>query len=232
MINNKIWIFTRHKNQKHVALGYVNNCIKMIKYVFLPYYTHKRVLSFRNMLKMCHFTMTDHYYGYTKSHNPLYHLPGIFRDETNKVILNIPKLKTVWYKKELALLKTRKIIKPKINNVPNEALPKLINKGKFLYLHLPNKKYVSLYLSLMERSMKKLQHKFSIPELAYYLQLGVICHPFEKVNFSLLMNQVNTILLLNGFNPIPHGYLDFKCFICDTSSFTNLLTKAILHEKR
>lgn len=71
----------------------------------------------------------------------------------------------------------------------------------------------------------------SLDLLGYYIQLGVICHPFEKVNFSLIMSQVNYILKVWNYTPISHGYLDFECFLNSTNIIIKRFKKRVINEK-
>jgi len=61
--------------------------------------------------------------------------------------------------------------------------------------------------------MESLKNRITLKTLAEYIQLFVIAHPFERINYSILMAQVNAMLVTKKCKPIHHGYLDFDCFI-------------------
>ena len=107
------------------------------------------------------------------------------------------------------------------------------NTKEGLRLYLPQNKYVKYYINKMEEIMNCLRNgNKSLDLLGHYIQLGVIGHPFEKVNFSLIMSEVNYILDLWGYIPINHGYLDFECFLNPTKniirSFKQTVNKEII----
>ncbi len=207
----------RLKDQKNINIEYINNIRKSIDNIFAPYFNKCLNISFRDMLKAQHKHIVNNIYrGYT---NPINKVPkSLIRDEIN-VSLHVPLLKKEWYINELKHIKSyiSETIKVEIFDIPKKMWHHVDNTKEGLRLYLPQSKYVKHYLNQMNKIMNYFREGHqSLDALAYYIQLGVICHPFEKVNFSLIMSQVNYILNLWGYNPINHEYLDFECFLNPT----------------
>lgn len=64
--------------------------------------------------------------------------------------------------------------------------------------------------------MNEIKQDNELTLLARYMQLFVIGHPFEKVNFSICMAQINAILYIRNCKTLYHEYMDFECFLYDT----------------
>lgn len=198
-------------------------------------------LWFRDSLKAQHKVMIRRgYKGNTKSSMTNRPIINALRDEPEFHYrrLNKPKLKKEWYKKELKKYKLQpnQIICPKIDYVPRFAWHQVSNLSDGLLLSLPDNHFLQYYLIPMARIMRKLKsyirayhgstvkHIYEIQILkllGQYIHLFIVGHPFEKVNFSLCMMQVNYILNRTIGKSIYHEFLDFKCFMNDTDTIIN-----------
>jgi len=127
-----------------------------------------------------------------------------------------------------------------IDNIPKEISPwfrKGIMKTEehlFRYQY-PDPSFIEAYIEQMELLMKSirddlqtiiskgsitLQEKEQIlTNLAKYYQLGMCAHVFERINNSLFMSHVNTILHVINLKSISHGNLDFVALTRDTDNF-------------
>jgi len=195
------------------------------------------------MLKEQHIAMT--HYGYRGNTTaPIINRPilNVFRDEPefHEITLLKPELKKEWYKEELANFNLNNIkkIQPNIDSVPVFARHKLINKENVLVLHLPQNHLLKYYLIPMYKILNKIKNYYlsnnkeeALDLLGHYIQLFVIGHPFEKVNFSICMIQINTLLNLFFQKDIYHEYLDFKCFLLDTKVIIKEFKKMIRKTK-
>jgi len=211
------YMYIRNTTQTDINQTYIDNINVSIDTIFATYFNKQSKLSFREMLKSQHKRIVNNNYaGYT---NPIDKIPkSLFRNEID-VKLHIPLLKKEWYVEELKNINPsiNDLIKIKIADVPSFMWHSVENTNDGLRLYLPKNEYVYYYLDKMEMVMNKLMNgESSLYLLGYYIQLAVICHPFEKVNFSLIMSQVNYILKLWNYVPISHGYLDFECFLNPT----------------
>ena len=210
------YTYVRNITQTDINKTYIKNISESVS-IFEDYFHKCSNISFRNMMKKQHKRIVNNNYaGYT---NPINKIPrSLFRYETD-VKLHTPLLKKEWYVEELKNLNTtiNDLIKIKITGIPIYMWHSVKNTDTGLRLYLPKNKYVPYYLDKMETVMNRLRNgESSLYLLGYYIQLAVICHPFEKVNFSLIMSQVNYILKLWNYVPISHGYLDFECFLNPT----------------
>jgi len=209
---------------------------------------------FRDSLKAQHRAMTERgYKGYTKT--PVLNRPVInaLRDEPEfHINLQRPCLKKEWYNKELKKYKLKfgDIIRPTINGIHGFAWHRISNTHNGLSLELPANENVKYYLILMSNLM--LQIKALIKDrangnmwwycrpfqgtlinlLGHYIHLFVIGHPFEKVNFSLCMMQVNHILDKTLGKSVYHEYLDFKCFMNDTNTIIDEFSQMVRKSRR
>jgi hypothetical protein len=223
----------RDKNQPFIDTSYINNIKKSLNIVFIPYFHKQLKMSFKDMLKAQHKLIVNNTYaGHT---NPINKIPkSLFRQEID-IKLNTPILKKEWYTEELKKINPllHDIIKVEIKDIPNYMWHYVENTENGLKLYLPDNKYVNYYLNKMKTIMLRLKNgEKSLYLLGHYIQLGVICHPFEKVNFSLIMSQVNYILTLWGFEGISHGYLDFECFLNSTDTVIQKFKEKIDFNKK
>lgn len=119
------------------------------------------------------------------------------------------------------------IIKPLIPKIPMELSHWIENKPTQYYINFPDAKHLPYYLYTLDYLMGQLKEKFTLELLAEYIHIFVIAHPFEKINFSLCMAQVNALLSLNGYKPIYHGYLDFNCMLYNYSRIKNIFINKV-----
>jgi hypothetical protein len=161
------------------------------------------------MLVKMHEITKRSYNGYTHCSKAPAHIISEFRNESRP--LYTPHLKKEWYQTET----NRKALFPKIKNIPNSVTHKIIDVGKSYQLFLPGAQYLNQYLANMENVMDDIKRGADLRALAHYMHLFVIAHPFEKINNSICMAQINTILKLKGYSDIFHKYLDFDCFVYD-----------------
>jgi len=225
--------------QSNIDEQYKRNCERAAEY-FSKYIQYPDgFVIYAQMLKDMHQIMNSNYKGYTKSKQNFadVDISNNFRDELQTELdsHNPPLLwYIIWYENMLSDLAIGNSISPDITDIPKRALPKLIRiDTDNVKLELCNKKYIHYYLEQMENLMRsliddkkeKLQFLF---DLAHYIQLFICCHPFEKINNSICMLQVN-ILLKRKFNiTIYHEWLDFECFVYNTNSIYIKLRDTIL----
>lgn len=196
---NKNW-FTRFY-QEGIDSNYLHNMIELTQH-FIGWFKWGKI-SYAEMLLESHEIATQDYMGYTKGNSEPH--KGFRTTDIPVVALN-----KKWYVNE----KTHDFI-PKIPSVSVVHRHRIeISKSAYL-LNLPLANYLPVYLYNMDRVVGELRHEIKLEKLAEYIQLFVIGHPFYKVNFSICMAQVNTLLSLAGYSPIYHGYLDFNCFLYD-----------------
>lgn len=58
-----------------------------------------------------------------------------------------------------------------------------------------------------------------LERIGEYYHALVSAKPFEQINNSLLMGNVNTLLERFGFEPVPHGYIDHLAYRTDNETF-------------
>ncbi|MHA1437966.1 MAG: hypothetical protein ACTSPD_10350 [Promethearchaeota archaeon] len=246
MSKTKSYIFIRDPNQKDIDEQYIDNCIRSIEEVFIPYMTEyirqPKTISeahrlFRQILKTQHkIIVGEHYKGYTK-YPKMDRLPSNRIRDDIPIKIQKPILKKEWYREELKNYNLKRGEKRTI--VVKSMFPKsghtIEDVGDGLKLYFPDIVYVDFYLGRMAQIMALISSSYPFIRcsgtrdeidqllnlLGWYIHLFVICHPFEKVNFSLCMTQVNYILIRLGHQGISHGYLDFKCFLNDTETVIN-----------
>lgn len=237
--------FIRFPNQKKVNKSYIINCCKSLDCSFAHYFLngYKQFENdYRRMLKYSHVLMTsDGYSGNTKSKSCIGVPLNDFRNEIVNKIDN-PILKKEWYKEELKNYKQkRKVYNIKVKNINNRYSATVEDVGNGLKLYLPRAKYIDIYIKNMFLVMEQLRalsfahlicgqsisKRKLIKYLGHYIHLFAICHPFEKVNFSICMAQVNWILNLFELPTVNHEYLDFKCFMNTTNGIVKELNRMI-----
>lgn len=212
----KEW-FTRF-SQKDISPVYLDNITRATKF-FMHWFCNGAV-SYNAMLIEMHEIVFDGYFGYTCSNGPLRMNKG-FRGDTDW----FPVLKKEWFTN----IPNEPIIRPKVKNIPIEQSHWLQNLDEGYMLHLPNEKYVHNYLKLMNELMEGIRQSIELDlvALANYMQLFVIGHPFEKVNFSVCMAQINAILYMKGYKTLYHEYMDFECFLYDHDVIENKFVSKI-----
>lgn len=121
---------------------------------------------------------------------------------------------------------------PQIRGIPERALPKytIIEAQRKAIYSYPSPSQLKAYLQEMGLTLDRVRANLGLYEaptsradltasatlrqriledLAHYYHLGVIGHPFMRVNNSVLMGQVNTVLLHLDLKPIQHGDMDY-----------------------
>lgn len=147
----------------------------------------------------------------------------IVEDERNNVIMSAGRFRDAPveiemkdYIRNYALRKVfENLAEPQlmIKNLPPEAAPKNDFKTKQdSWPHeYPDPQYIGLYLKNMHAIYLKIVNCTGcsrlqiIDLLAEYYQVGINAHLFARGNHSLLMAQVNTILLSIGLNGLKHS---------------------------
>lgn len=199
--------FTRFP-QEAIDPVYLNSITEATKF-FMNWFSNG-VVSYTTMLAKMHKIVSKNgYSGYTCSKGPLVINNG-FRSD--KPTAWYPTLKKEWF----TGIPNDPIIKPKVKNVPLGQEHWLQNLDEGYQLHLPDGKYVHNYLDLLDRTMKEIRLPYGsnlLVALANYMQLFVVAHPFEKINFSICMAQINAILYMKGYETLYHGWMDFECFL-------------------
>lgn len=219
--------FTRFP-QKNINQIYLDNITRATKF-FMDWFCNGTI-PYTTMLAKMHKIVSDGYSGYTCNHGPLVVNKGFRGANTTKWY---PILKKEWFTD----IPNVPVIRPKIKNIPIEQSHWLQNLDEGYQLHLPDGKYVCNYLKLMSRLMNNLMDSFrQSPDelnpvtLANYMQLFVVGHPFEKINFSICMAQVNAILYMRGYKTLYHEFMDFECFLYDYDVIENKFVKQVNNE--
>lgn len=206
--------FTRFP-QKVIDPIYLNNMIEATK-LFINWF--RNIISnfsyssteYAAMLSKMHKIVSNGYSGYTHSNGPLIE-NNDFRDATGWN----PVLQKSWF----VDIPDTLIIRPALKYILSDQSHWLENLGENYILHLPDAKYVPYYLGILAKLMNEMrwayfhQKELDLVNLANYMQLFVVGHPFKKINFSICMAQINAILYLNQYKYLYHEYMDFACFV-------------------
>ncbi len=213
--------FTRFK-QSRIDSQYLTNMIEATEF-FTKWAFGPVAQGFNAMLQDMHrIASAGGYTGHTNrsdNHSPLVSVAGQFRG-MNKESWR-PLLKKKWF----ATLHDDDglDIWPELDAINLQELHHLVNRDDGYELHLPHERNVPMFLTAMAETMSKLKDRFSVSALANYIQYFVVGHPFERVNFSVCMAQVNAVLWNYGYEPIYHEYLDFECFVYDCDVIKNIV---------
>lgn len=135
--------------------------------------------------------------------------------------------------------------KIQIPGIPDEALP-VNDFAKYVWNHYyPSPAHFTLYLKAMHRVMFKIRNCENCTQvqvlelLADYYHIGVNAHLFKKVNHSLLMVQINGILLQMGLSPISHlagppldMRIDLVALMLSTENFRPVFMNEILKQRK
>ena len=121
-----------------------------------------------------------------------------------------------------------------IDEIPPDARSSGTRVRRGFGIMHPDGKYIPLYFSKMDECLSLIRYLSSeierrgykdknllLQALATYFHLGIQAHAFVRINQSLLMAQVNYILMLNRFRPVCHGYVDLAAAFLDTGYFCN-----------
>jgi len=240
----------RNSTQASVSSEYLENLYYSITEEFDPWFRNKKKSNFRKMLVDQHKKLVygktgkTPYKGFTSIGLDV--PPSVFR---NALSNNEPLLISVdnkLLKNEIGLERVNELrvklkhetdpsVKIFIDGIHPQAWPEIFMERTGIMVQYPNAKYLNKYIDRMDVLMDEIRainvntsNKTKLLNtLAEYLQLGVVAHPFKRVNFSMLMGQVNYILKLHGFNGISHGLLDYAGLINDTVSFKKLFIQAV-----
>ncbi|MDH4379313.1 MAG: hypothetical protein QE263_05360 [Vampirovibrionales bacterium] len=99
-----------------------------------------------------------------------------------------------------------------LEGIPNDAQPVNVEDVHFY----PDGKYMDLYFKRMQQTGKEVltliqsgaPHQPIVAKIAKHYQYAANARPFEQINNSLFMNEVNLMLRRAGLHEIPHGILD------------------------
>ncbi len=125
-----------------------------------------------------------------------------------------------------------------LRDIPSEAWPlnRTVEKGLLHRGAAPE--HLEIYLAHLTKEMNAFQNSQSTPmELdAFIRRVGAFYHvainamPFFGINNSLIMSQVNFILVSRGLHEIPHGFLDMYAFFISTEKFEDLFLRVVKGE--
>lgn len=214
-------MFTRFE-QDHIDPQYVAN-MKAASEYFESWLQQQAPRGFNAMLLGMHkIASRCGYAGYTRSNGPQVTVTGQFRG-VNKEAWR-PLLKKEWFD---GVEVQSGYVCPVLRAAELRDTHHLIDKPGGYELYLPHESLVPIFLDAMANTMAALKQGFCAAALANHIQYFVVGHPFEKINFSICMAQVNVILRLNGFEPIYHEYLDFECFVYDYDRIEEILSSKL-----
>ena len=63
--------------------------------------------------------------------------------------------------------------------------------------------------------------------LSDYFHLMTNCHPFYRINNSVIMNQVNYVLRIHGLRPVAHGDMDLLATMVGYKKFREFFKEYI-----
>ncbi len=106
------------------------------------------------------------------------------------------------------------------------------------YSYFPDERQLPSFIREAERLMNEIKalpvlpngsgsHSRLLVLLADYFQVMLTSHFFCRINFSLLMNQVNTILYLNNMNPVYHEDLDRWAIVLPPEQFREVFVDQV-----
>lgn len=108
------------------------------------------------------------------------------------------------------------ISSPKLKGISDDALP----VNMFTQHKYPDSKHLDQYFQQMYRTANEAEQmikrgiktpaekKAFLEKLAEHYQYAANARPFEQINNSLFMNEINTMLSKAGMATMPHGILD------------------------
>ncbi len=115
----------------------------------------------------------------------------------------------------------------RLSGISEEGSIQVRTVGSLEFVNNPNPKYYGEYLRQMEGRLTQFREiaeqgvsDEALTFVAQYYQYGINAQMFEKVNQSLLMNQVNAMLKKLGLKPISHGVMDFAGQRLQPENFT------------
>lgn len=134
--------------------------------------------------------------------------------------------------------------KPMIEGIPEgflveNRLMEDLQAGLRIFRTAPRERALKAYRKLAARRMEKLKayreltHEQALEQLASlledladYYHVAIHWMPFSSVNNSLLMGEVNAILLHLGFQPLLHGRLDYQALAVSGAVFRRVFKGA------
>ena len=126
---------------------------------------------------------------------------------------------------------------PLIDGIPLNALPRfrVLPNGKEIDYLYPAPADLQKYLDLMDVTLTQIHEALKLNPrslktlrlLARFYQLGIVGHPFVRVNNSVLMALVNTVLIRMGLVPISHGKLDYEVRILSSDLATKVFIEHV-----
>ena len=201
------------KTSKEVRF-YLNKAIESGSYI-QSFNEYKRTVCFAHKIAYCGFSGNEHWY---KKHGRLLQIEpynvrtynGRLRSNyTDKAqeVEQIAKRYADPYRANNPNYTT-----VKLNGISPSGLP-ANSESTHLY---PTADYLDEYFVQMYRTSKEAinlinnnaNKKLIIDKIAEHYQYAVNARPFEQINNSLFMNEVNTLLKKAGMQTIPHGILD------------------------
>jgi hypothetical protein len=212
--------FTRF-SQDEIDRGYFDQMREATIY-FQNWFRHDGD-HFENMLVTMHkIIIAKGYGGHTTSstRSPLVSLSSDFRGQNKEAWR--PLLKKSWF--ENVRIDSDYVIRPELRSAQFRDAHWLRIKDNGYELYLPDESRVPDYVAWLEQCMAFLRTGYSLDWLVDYIQTFVVGHPFERVNYSLCMAQVNAILDYYGQPTMYHGYFDFDCFIYDFDRVREIFT--------
>jgi len=129
---------------------------------------------------------------------------------------------------------------PQVEGIPEEAGPRYSISGDKIQFDYPAPKYIRLYLAEMAKSLEFIHQQLQsgapdrelvLKALARYYHLVAVGHPFLRVNNSLVMAEVNVVLLQIGMNTVPHGDLDYLMRSLDSADAEQVFVAYILQNQ-
>lgn len=222
--------FTRFP-QKDAYSEYLRNITKATEF-FIEWFRSEFSISYREMLIKMHQIVTNGYGGYTGGSTEK--VRSLFRNHSGVPKIKQSILKKEWYNIDLTGQQYRF---PQIKGIPIHLSHHVINLDEGYKLILPKAKMVPYYLCKLESRMNALipycvkPGIYHLHLLVNYMNVFVIAHPFEKVNFSICMAQVNAILYMWGYDTLYHEYMDFECFLYDSDVIEDNFVRRIAKRK-
>ena len=239
--------FVRYPNEEITQADYLVNYVHVIEKStmqhFLPWLKNPNDINYHTLITTQHEYMVSHgvsgfYYGEINDSIT----GGKFRD------YNLERVMYEIKHADLPSFPTKKTT-PHLENISEEMLPWfrrgiMKNEEHLFRYEYPSSEYIETYVIEMSNLMKlikndllkiengtpidlKAKQKILI-NLAKYYQLGMCAHVFERINNSLFMSHVNTILRLLGMSAISHGNLDFVALTRDSDDFVKYFQKFIM----
>ena len=161
--------------------------------------------------------------------------PSEFRQSGHGVSMSVPDAETTDYPPGTFITDSdgEDVKKVWLSGIPKQATPEIARGENEYWFIFPDSKYRPIYFDAMNRdlialrdfskvysSTQTLDRDLFIETLAHYYHLGVVIHPFKRINQSMFMVHVNYLLLLNGFDPVYHSNLDKIGIFLDSNTFT------------